>query len=199
MWAWLIAKLSEIAIAPMFAGINIVQILQGIKGFLNAVFNNIKAHWRIYLPIFLACLWIGSSYGWYRDHNLLVKERAAHKLDVENFKRAQAEADSKAKSIKESLQQEAASNANAADARYGELLAQYRANLVRFKADQGRAEQPNHSQLPPAQSGDGASSSPVVPSNSIIISLEDAQICAVNTARLLAVHDWALNPPKDGM
>lgn len=199
MWAWLVSQISKIAIAPLFAGLNITDILKGVGKFFAVVFHNIEAHWRIYLPILLACLWLGSSYGWYHDHDLLLRERAAHKLDVDNFKKAQAAADAKAQAIKHSLQQEATSNANAADARYGELLAQYRANLVRFKADQSRTEQPGDSQLSPAQSSDGPSPSPVVPSDSISISLGDAQICAVNTARLQAVHDWALNPPKDGM
>jgi hypothetical protein len=163
--------------------------LTGVMSLARLVFK----HWKTSLIVLLCGLLFGLGYGWSHDHNQLLKEQATHKQDVANFKRAQAEADALAKTQANSLKREAQHNANEADAKYASLLAQYRASLVRYQANQGGTKQADSNQLPATESGNGPGGS-----SFISITLGDAQICAVNTARLQAVHDWAANLPTDG-
>lgn len=126
----------------------------------------------------------------------LTKEKAAHVLDITNFKNAQTEANAKAAAAKAALIKEGRHEADQADQNYSALLKRYNANLLRYKASQSGSIRPGNYQLPTAQGGDGSSSSPEVSEGQIVIDMGDAQICAVNTARLQAVHDWALALPK---
>lgn len=125
----------------------------------------------------------------------LVAEQVAHKLDNENFKQAQALADKQAKDKEELLKKESKANAEKADASYSTLLGKYNASLLRYKTNQSGTIQPDYHQLPTPQGSDGPSPSPQF-SSTISITIDDAQICAVNTARLQAVHDWATSSQK---
>lgn len=82
--------------------------------------------------------------------------------------------------------------ADAADARYADLSAQYRAISLRYSAAQSAA---GHANMPAArqasESIDGPSGPSVLSSGSILIPQADALICADNTARLQAAHEWA--------
>lgn len=211
MWAWLLSLLTKVPgllagpVSQFVTGINVASLLGGVAGFFGSVFKNIKTYWRFYLPVALVASQLGTAYGWYNDHNLLMKERAAHQLDITNFKNAEAAATAQANREKSVLQKESKANADQADAKYSTLLAQYRANLVRYaqQATQSGAGQADHNQLPAASGSDGPSTSSQVPAGggtaigaTIPITLDDAQVCAVNTARLQSVHDWALNQPK---
>lgn len=145
-----------------------------------------------------------TSAGWSNTSDKLKAERAAHeqtkvdhKAEIDRFKQAQQEADRKAKETAERLKKEAEANAKQADARYDDLYAQYRANLLRFKATQSGSVGANRSDLPAASSGDGPGGSPDVSSGELIISMWDAEVCAVNTARLQAVREWALTYAKE--
>jgi hypothetical protein len=171
------------------------SLIQWIPKYLGLVFSYIASHWRVSLGIFLSGLLLGLSYIGYHEHSLLLKERAAHQQDIANFKHAQALSDAKAEGEKNALQKESQANADEADAKYSALLAEYRANLVRYKASQSGTSQADHNQLQPTQSGDGPGTSSSVPQE-LTISLEDANICAVNTARLQSVHDWAMEVQK---
>jgi len=200
----LLSKLPGIA-TQVFTGINFNQVFAAIGNFLGLAFTNIQKYWRFYLPVLMAVIMIGEGFGWSHEHTLLVKERTAHQQDITNFKKAQADANANAQAEKVILQKESKANADQADAKYSTLLAQYHANLLRYKASQGGTGQASNSELSPTQSGDGPSTGSELSaavggnsSGSLVISEGDAQICAVNTARLQAVHDWALNPPKDG-
>lgn len=119
-----------------------------------------------------AALVLALVVGWRLDHltlnNQLSKEKAARLT-----REAQAQA----------AKLEYTQNAKAADGRYAELLAQYNANLVRYK----QMSASSRSQAPAPQSGNGPSEN-----SGIYISVRDAEICTENTARLVAVHDWAL-------
>ena len=126
----------------------------------------------------------------------LAKEQASHAQTIENFKTAQREADIRAQAIRETLLKEAEADAKQADANYSALLSKYNASLLRYKANQSAAVRPDSSQYPATQSGDGPSASPEVPPAGVVISMSDAQICAVNTARLQAVREWAISLPK---
>lgn len=130
------------------------------------------------------------AFGWNGTHNTLVKERAQHELVVQQFKDVQTAANLKAEAKRKELEQKATEDAQEADKRYGNLLAEYRANLLRFKADQSGSSGPNSggSKAPEGSPGSRTSSQ----LSTITISMDDAGICAINTARLQAVREWAL-------
>lgn len=192
-WTPILAQLSKVNLVQLLTGIN----FQGVFNGVGLVYKSIQSHWRAYLFVALIGLLSASTYGWYRGNASLLKERAAHQLDISNFKQVQLDADNKAKAEREVLQKEAEARASQSDAEYSTLLAEYRANLVRYKASQSGTRQNGNHQLPSAQSGDGSSTGSDV-LDTLTITGGDAQICATNTARLQAVRDWALNPPKDG-
>lgn len=149
----------------------------------------IPISWYIILALTLTS--IVSGLGWSSTYKTLTKERAQHELVVQQFKATQKEANAKAEAKRIELKKEAEVNAKKADQRYSSLLSQYRANLVRFKANQGSRSRSNSDQLQPAQSSNGPSGSTEL----LTIPIRDAEICAVNTARLQAVREWALDPP----
>jgi len=175
----------------------VMGALTGIN--FQAIGTWIATNWRFILPIVLILVIVGESYGWHHEHSLLVSEKASHALDIKNYRDAQAKATADAEADKLALEEKAKADAKQADANYAALLAKYRANLVRFKAAQSRASKASNSQLPTPQSGNGSSPSTNVPtagSDQVVISMEDAQVCAANTARLKAVQEWA-NQLKD--
>lgn len=198
----LVSKFIPGNLIQLVTGLNIPAIFQGVGKYIGLVFSYIASHWRVSLGILISAMLIGLGYFGYYEHGALLKERAAHQTDINNFKNAQALADAKAEGEKAALKQESQANADEADAKYSALLAEYRANLVRYKAGQSGTSQTEYRIIQPAQSGNRPGTSTELPAatqvDGITISGEDAQICAVNTARLQAVHDWALNPPKDG-
>ncbi len=158
---------------------------------IGPVFSNFKAYWRFYVPLLLVLLQLGTAYGWSHDHKLLVAERLAHQTDVTAWKAAQASAESKIIATKKDLEKKSKEKADAADKNYTTLLAKYRTSVLRYQANQSVLSRPGGDQQPQApESGNGPSTG-----TNISISIEDANVCAVNTARLQAVHDWALSLP----
>lgn len=129
---------------------------------------------------------------WRSASNDLVKEHAAHTQTIQDFKTKQEVADARAQAIKETLEKEAKADAKQADANYANLLDRYNASLLRYKAAQSNTIRPDNYKLPTPQSGDRPGESTEF-SDEVIISMADAKVCAVNTARLQAVHDWAVN------
>lgn len=130
------------------------------------------------------------AFGWNGTHNTLIRERAEHAQVVQAFKDAQAEANKKAEAKRIELEKKAKEDAEAADKRYGTLLTEYRTNLLRYKATHSSSGGPNRSEVKATESSTGPSPSPEL--STIIITVKDAEICAVNTARLISVRDWAL-------
>jgi hypothetical protein len=126
----------------------------------------------------------------------LVEEKAAHVKTIEIFKTAQREADVRAQAIRDTLTKEAKADAKRADESYASLLTKYRASLVRYQANQGSSSGPSPSNNPTPESGNGPSASPQLP-EAITISMNDAQICAINTARLQTVRDWTQTLSKE--
>lgn len=184
-----------IAIITTLMGLlgKIPSLLTGINipGLLSGLFSNIMANWKVWLVGLLVALQLGTGYGWYHDHEGLLKERAAHQLDITNFKNAQAAADKAAQTEKVQLQTESKAAKNEADTNYSSLLSQYDASLVRYAAGKGHTVTGSDNQLPAAQGSDGSSTSTKLP-EIIVITGDDGQICAENTARLQASHDWAI-------
>lgn len=158
-------------------------------------------HWKNYaLAILIATNLL--AFGCWRDTSkTLADERIAHAKEVATFVQAQKDANENAQRTKARLEKEAKDNAQKAEAQYSDLLGQYRANLLRYQqATRSGPSGPTYNRVDPAGLPLGTSPSTPVPSGpgegSLIISFADADICAVNTARLQAAHDWAKNLPK---
>lgn len=150
----------------------------------------LKYPFQILTVVFLATTIICGT-GWSNTSGKLGDERAAHKADVTAFKTAQKEANDKAEATKQKLLKDAEINAKKADTNYANLLGKYNASILRYKANQSVSKPTNSDQLPSTEGSDGPSSSTF-----ISIPIGDAQVCAVNTARLQAVHDWAISQPQ---
>lgn len=139
-----------------------------------------------------------SGAGWAHTSNKLKDERAAHQETktqheqiVQGFVDAQAEANRKAELKRQEIEKEAKRNAEQADQRYNNLYSKYRSNLLRYQqANPGDRSEPNRSELPTPEGSDRSGGSPEVPT--IVITFSDAEVCAINTARLQSVRDWAL-------
>lgn len=202
MWPTLLALLGKIPATAfsLFSGINVGSVFTGIGTALTAIVNNIVTYWKIWL---IALLIAGNGiflWEWRHTDAALVKEHAAHVADIASFKKAQADADNKAQTERALIQKESQADADQADANYSGLLTKYHASLVRYTQQAGKSIslQSTNYQLQTTQGGNGPSASTELPTavtelpTTIEITGDDAQICAVNTARLVAVHDWAV-------
>lgn len=177
---------------PFFAGINISGIFSGIWSGLKALGANIITNWKAWLIALLVLLQLGTAYGFYHEHGKYTKEVAAHAADNAKFVAAQKAADLQQQTEKKQLQTESKAASHEADTNYSALLTKYNASLVRYaKGTKGVAGTSGDYQLPTTDSLDGPGADSDIPSR-IIITGSDAEICAVNTARLQAAHDWAL-------
>lgn len=181
-------------ISQFVTGINFGQVFSTVLGFLSAFAQSIIKYWKLYLIGLLIGLQVLTAYMWHHTADELKTEKASHTKDINDFKAAQIAANEKAQQEKQALEQASKERANAADKDYSSLLSKYNASLLRYSTThQSVAVQSNPSeQYSTTEGGDGPS-----PDTLISITLSDAQICATNTARLQAVHDWAVKLPKD--
>jgi len=154
-----------------------------------------KVKWYVWVIGALSATNLFTYEMWQHDSHALKNEKAAHVQDINNFKAAQATANAVAEATRTTLITESKANAAKADANYASLLTQYRASLLRYRTDTGSGSQADHNQLPATEGSNGPSPSPQLP-ETLTISGADADICAVNTARLVAVHDWAISLPR---
>lgn len=151
--------------------------------------NPIPISW--YVSAALAVMVTITTAGWVHTNNVLQRERAYHQQFEQRVKDAQAEANQKAEQKRKELEEKARREAEQADKRYDDLYSKYRANLLRYQASQRSSGGPSDRYLQATEGGDGPGGSPEL-SEGLIISVHDAEICAVNTARLQAVRDWAI-------
>lgn len=167
-----------------------------VSNVMKSIGASIVKYWQYWLIglLFAANAFTGYELKHTRDN--LKTEVAAHVKDITDFKNAQADADTKAVAIKAALTKESKADADQADANYTILLSKYRSSLLRFAPNQSGSRSTGNSQLSTAQGGDGPGAGADLP-KSLTISGDDAEICAVNTARLVVVHDWAIKLPKD--
>lgn len=184
------------AALSLFTSINIGSVFSSVSGFFIGVWNSIIKYPFQWLTASLILTNILFFYEWRHTDANLVKEKASHVKDINDFKTAQTLANAKAVAVQAALKKESQADADQADANYTGLLAKYRASIVRYSTNQSASKQSDHYQLPTTQGGNGPSSDPELP-KTITIPGSDAEICAVNTARLQAVHDWALALPKE--
>jgi hypothetical protein len=124
------------------------------------------------------------AWDWQKDR--VVAEQRSHEKTKQNYKDAQAEATIKAYEAKVKEDEDNAKKAKKADEAYSALLSKYNASILRYEASQRAASTINLSSTSTTSDGDYQSSD----STSISITISDAQICAENTARLMAAHEW---------
>lgn len=167
-----------------------------LGGFAGLVGGVLQKHWKIALIALLLVFTIGLGKLYLDEKDHLHTEKVAHAVDVKACRdgaaEAQAKADAKAKQFKKDNQRKA----DAADQNYNVLIARYRASILRLKANQGGSVGAGSVQADPTQGVDGPSTGAPLPAT-VNITGEDANICAINTARLQAAHQWAMELNKD--
>ncbi len=142
---------------------------------------------RDYVTAALLVAAVVSTVGWRITSADLNAEKAGRKGDADRYAAAQKDYENKALIAKAQKEKEDADKAAKADASYSALLDKYNASLLRYQAAQrtiSHADLPGAAETP--KSDDGPSGSSI-----ISIPLRDAQICAINTARLQALKKWA--------
>lgn len=157
-----------------------------------------------YVTVGLLITTIVASTGWYITGLKLDNVRNLRETDKKTYVAAQAEYTAKA--TREKMEKEKIDNERAAkaDAAYDTLLAQYRANLRVYKSTRSAYSFDNLPSATPAPEGtDGPGGGSQLPApfyganpkqvgDLLIIPTQDADICAINTARLLSARPWAL-------
>jgi hypothetical protein len=179
-------------IGKYFTGIDVNTLLTAVFNELQAVAASVVKYWQYYLIAVLVAGNLLSYAEWQRNVSSLSIEVAAHAADIKAYKQAQADALAKAVAEKQILIDSSKAKANAADENYSTLYSKYQSSLLRYKASGSTSSGPTlgeHSD--PAQSPDGPGKDSQIP-DQVTISMDDADICAVNTARLQAAHEWAL-------
>lgn len=149
-----------------------------------------------YILVFFGVVSVVSSLGWYITDLKLSAEVAARESDKATYEKAQAEYTAKALIEKQRIEERNRENAEEADARYSSLLGKYNDALrVRYEAARSASSRPDLSGTSyPTEGSDRSGTNPELstpPSDYLIaITYEDAEVCAVNTARLVVVREW---------
>ena len=149
-----------------------------------------------YVTIGLGAALLATSIGWYTTNVRLTYtkyELKAEKLGRKNdrliYKGAQKEAEVKSLNKVLEVERKNVELANKADQDYSALLRKYNDSLLRYQASQRPSGGIHMSSTSTTSDGSHFTSE----NTEISISLNDAGICAENTARIQAVHDWAGN------
>jgi len=116
-------------------------------------------------------------------------EKALHETDIANFKAVQASADAAWQMEIASIQTENRRLNDEADRRADAGRADYAARVMRLPAAAADPGLSGDAALPGAG---GAPSLDGPGGDSVLLARSDALICATNTARLSAGHDWAI-------
>ncbi len=152
----------------------------------------IRQHWKLFAWALVALLLVVQTFRLQTAVANMEAERAGRLADRSEYQRAQAEATSRALSEKMQKEAEYEAKADEADTRYADLSGQYRAAVLRYQAAQRAGGSTNMSGTSEAASGtDGPGGGAVLHVGAIMIPQADALICAENTARLVAAHEWA--------
>lgn len=171
---------------------------------LPFLFAVARRYWKVALLTVLVLALIVQTFRLDATQARLEAESAARARDWLEYARAQAEAESEALSQKLKKEAEDARNAENAQIAYDRLRERFD-GLVRAQAARGAPGRANLSR-PAAPAGVPALAAEGfgIPFGSIIVSVDDALICADNAAYALAAHQWALGlsggePPHDAL
>lgn len=150
-----------------------------------------------YITAGLAAIVVVTSLGWYVTDLRLdtANEKVkvcnnGRELDRSKYEAAQRQYEADALREKQAIEQRNRERAEEADANYGALRSKYDAAIMRrYNAPRSPVSGNDLPGTPAtAPSGDRPGPGSIVPE--ITITVEDAEICAENTARLQIVHDW---------
>jgi|GEM_PF-2050896 len=119
----------------------------------------------------------------------LAAEASAHAADIAHFKAAQHRADADWRAQVERMTADFRRQKDDADRQADATLAVYRDRVLRLPAASDTARATTPAGLPGAGTAEGAYRSGDA---SILLARADALICAKNSARLMAAHEWAI-------
>jgi hypothetical protein len=158
---------------------------------MTATLLFLRQHWKLAIVGGMILLLIVQTFRLQNAASELEAERLGRASDRSEYQRAQAQATASALSEKMKKEAEYAAKADDADTRYADLSGQYRATVLRYQAAQRAA---SGNDLPEsagtAEGSDRSGGGAVVSVGDILIPQADALICAENTARLQAAHEW---------
>lgn len=165
-------------------------MLQGVLKFVN--------QFQLYIIAALVLVTTVTSVGWYVTDLKLDKAKQELVTFQETVKSAQKEAELKAVKAKAEQEKKDEIRREEADTLTTDLKSKYSALLVRYAEAQRKASRANLSSPSKASEGiDGPGGDTELPAGAVnlpetlTIPYKDAQICADNTARLEAAHEWA--------
>src|SRR5262245_37049115 len=105
----------------LISKVDLGAILPSFVGFIPALVQSIKEHWKIYLIILLAGLEAITAYEWKHARQDFNNEKAAHAADILKYKQAQQIAEDAVKTVRTKLKKESQEKADAADRNYHDL------------------------------------------------------------------------------
>ncbi|MBT2186176.1 hypothetical protein [Sphingobium nicotianae] len=118
----------------------------------------------------------------------LAIEMGQHETDLANVRAAQAKANADHLAEIDRLQSTYRSMKDEADRQTDRLADDFTARVLRFPAGTTAPGRADHAAVPGARTPEGPDGSG---RDSILLARDDALICAKNTARLSAAHNWA--------
>ena len=146
-----------------------------------------------YVTAGLGAALIATSIGWYLTDvqlnytkSALVIEKLGRKNDRLAYEKAQKDAEVISLNKVIEVERKNAEEARKADEAYAGLLSKYNASIVRYQAAQRSTGKIDLSSTSITSSGSDVTSE----NTRISITIDDAGICAENTARLQAVKRW---------
>lgn len=148
-----------------------------------------KVHNYVTVGLFL-CL-LCTTVLWRFSVNELALEKAGRKADTLSYVAAQEKAKSNALELKIEQEKKDAKRKEDADATADGLRRKYDSLLQDYARAQSKARAANLPSPSKASQGSNGPSGGTELPETIEIPYDDARICAVNTARLEAVHQWA--------
>lgn len=158
---------------------------------MGPIYDSMKKHFKWWLIGLLALLNVVTGMLLYNGRHDLTVEKAAHQRDIKSYKDAQAQAEDKVKEVTEQLTEKGKQDAKTADQSYATLNAKYRSTLLRYQTLERTSSGPGSSvPVDTTKGGNGNGGDTELPA-ALTISGDDARICAVNTARLQAIQEWA--------
>jgi len=154
-----------------------------------------------YLLLFCFVWASAASLGWKLDNLRLQEAKAETREQIEGrasdarlYRAAQAEYTAEALREKAEIERRDREREREANENYDVLLASYR-DALRLRRESATRDENSRDNLPspsgtPGSSPDEAKSPIVPPSEFLMISWEDADICSENTAKIITVYEW---------
>lgn len=154
--------------------------------------NNIRNYVTVFALVGMTVCYIG----WDNTSKELETQVALRAADRANYEAEQSEYEARALEEKMEIERINNERVQEAEANYESVLAGYRNSLRVYQSRESARSTSSRSDLPgPApitEGSDGPTPDPGVPTEYLTISYADADICAINTARVVATYNWSL-------